>query len=131
MDRIKQQLDMLAELSDEDVAQLQTDIVGEFETVEKEDPTPQTVDAMTSLADMLDTVRSEVSRREALAQELATRAAEAAMRVKGEAEGDMPEGETETPMEEDMKPAEKPAAEDSDMDKKEEERFLTAQAEEN
>jgi hypothetical protein len=122
VDRIKQQLDMLAELSDEDVAQLQTDIVGEFETVEKEDPTPQTVDAMTSLADMLDTVRSEVSRREALAQELATRAAEAAMRVKGEAEGDMPEGETETPMEEDMKPAEEPAAEDSDMDKKEEEK---------
>jgi hypothetical protein len=77
---------------------------------------------MTSLADMLDTVRSEVSRREALAQELATRAAEAAMRVKGEAEGDMPEGETETPMEEDMKPAEEPAAEDSDMDKKEEEK---------
>jgi hypothetical protein len=71
---------------------------------------------------MLDTVRSEVSRREALAQELATRAAEAAMRVKGEAEGDMPEGETETPMEEDMKPAEEPAAEDSDMDKKEEEK---------
>jgi chemotaxis protein histidine kinase CheA len=122
VDRIKQQLDMLAELTDEDVAQLQTDIVSEFETVEKEDPTPQTVDAMTSLADMLDTVRSEVSRREALAQELATRAAEAAMRVKGEAEGDMPEGETETPMEEDMKPAEEPAAEDSDMDKKEEEK---------
>lgn len=122
VDRIKQQLDMLAELTDEDVAQLQTDIVGEFETVEKEDPTPQTVDAMTSLADMLDTVRSEVSRREALAQELATRAAEAAMRVKGEAEGDMPEGETETPAEEEMKPAEEPAAEDSDMDKKEEEK---------
>lgn len=122
VDRIKQQLDMLAELTDEDVAQLQTDIVSEFETVEKEDPTPQTVDAMTSLADMLDTVRSEVSRREALAQELATRAAEAAMRVKGEAEGDMPEGETETPAEEEMKPAEEPAAEDSDMDKKEEEK---------
>ena len=122
VDRIKQQLDMLAELSDEDVAQLQTDIVGEFETVEKEDPTPQTVDAMTSLADMLDTVRSEVSRREALAQELATRAAEAAMRVKGEAEGDMPEGETETPAEEEMKPAEEPAAEVPAEEEKEEEK---------
>ena len=122
VDRIKQQLDMLAELTDEDVAQLQTDIVSEFETVEKEDPTPQTVDAMTSLADMLDTVRSEVSRREALAQELATRAAEAAMRVKGEAEGEMPEGETETPMEEDMKPAEEPAAEPSEEEEKEEEK---------
>jgi hypothetical protein len=122
VDRIKQQLDMLAELTDEDVAQLQTDIVSEFETVEKEDPTPQTVDAMTSLADMLDTVRSEVSRREALAQELATRAAEAAMRVKGEAEGDMPEGETETPTEEEMKPAEEPAAEVPAEEDKEEEK---------
>jgi hypothetical protein len=122
VDRIKQQLDMLAELTDEDVAQLQTDIVSEFETVEKEDPTPQTVDAMTSLADMLDTVRSEVSRREALAQELATRAAEAAMRVKGEAEGDMPEGETETPAEEEMKPAEEPAAEAPVAEEKEEEK---------
>lgn len=122
VDRIKQQLDMLAELTDEDVAQLQTDIVSEFETVEKEDPTPQTVDAMTSLADMLDTVRSEVSRREALAQELATRAAEAAMRVKGEAEGEMPEGETETPMEEEMKPAEEPAAEAPAEEEKEEEK---------
>jgi len=122
VDRIKQQLDMLAELTDEDVAQLQTDIVSEFETVEKEDPTPQTVDAMTSLADMLDTVRSEVSRREALAQELATRAAEAAMRVKGEAEGDMPEGETETPAEEEMKPAEEPAAEVPAEEDKEEEK---------
>ena len=122
VDRIKQQLDMLAELSDEDVAQLQTDIVSEFETVEKEDPTPQTVDAMTSLADMLDTVRGEVSRREALAQELATRAAEAAMRVKGEAEGDMPEGETETPAEDVAEPAEEPAAEAPAVEDKEEEK---------
>jgi len=122
VDRIKQQLDMLAELSDEDVAQLQSDIVSEFETVEKEDPTPQTVDAMTSLADMLDTVRSEVSRREALAQELAARAAEAAMRVKGEAEGETPEGETETPAEEEIKPAEEPAAEAPAAEEKEEEK---------
>ena len=101
MDRIKQQIDMLAELSDEQVVELQTDIINEFETVEKEDPTPQTVDAMTSLADMLDTVRGEVSRREAQAQELAARAAEAAMRVKGEAAmDDMPEAEkTEDEME--------------------------------
>jgi hypothetical protein len=48
---------------------------------------------MTSLADMLDTVRSEVQRREAEFQELSARAAEAAMRVKGEGEqmdGEMP-----------------------------------------
>ena len=113
MDQIKQQLDSLSELSDEQVAELQSTIVSEFETVEKEDPTPQTVDAMTSLADMLDTVRGEVTRREAQAQELATRAEEATMRVKG-TEEEMPvEGETETPaMEEEAeKPAEEPAEE--------------------
>lgn len=97
-------IDQLSELSEEQLAELQTAIVNEFETVEKEDPTPQTVDAMTSLADMLDTVRGEIKGRAAAAEELAARAAEAAMRVKGEEdapaaetpEGDMPE---ETPAE--------------------------------
>jgi hypothetical protein len=113
VDQIKQQLDTLSELSDEQVAELQSTIVSEFETVEKEDPTPQTVDAMTSLADMLDTVRGEVTRREAQAQELATRAAEAAMRVKGTEEEMPAEGETETPAMEDEaeKPMAKPAEE--------------------
>jgi hypothetical protein len=113
VDQIKQQLDALSELSDEQVVELQATIVSEFETVEKEDPTPQTVDAMTSLADMLDTVRGEVTRREAQAQELATRAAEAAMRVKGTEEEMPAEGETETPAMEDEaeKPMAKPAEE--------------------
>jgi hypothetical protein len=56
---------------------------------------------MTSLADMLDTVRGETQRRTAAAEELASRAAEAAMRVKGEGE-DMP---GDLPVEEEM-PAE-------------------------
>ena len=112
---------MLSELNDEQVAELQTAIVSEFETVEKEDPTPQTVDAMTSLADMLDTVRGEVTRREAQAQELATRAAEAAMRVKGTEEEMPAEGETETPAMEDE--AEKPA--DEPAEEKEEEKPMT------
>jgi len=77
-------LDTLTELNEEQLAELQTAIVSEFETVEKEDPTPQTVDAMTSLADMLDTVRGEIKGRAAAAEELAARAAEAAMRVKGQ-----------------------------------------------
>ena len=101
MDQIKLMIDQLSELNEEQLAELQTAIVNEFETVEKEDPTPQTVDAMTSLADMLDTVRGEIKGRAAAAEELAARAAEAAMRVKGEEdapaeapEGDMPE---ETP----------------------------------
>ena len=99
MDQIKSQVDSLAELSDEQVAELQTAIVSEFEAVEGQEPTPEIVDAMTSLADMLDTVRGETARREAAAEELASRAAEAAMRVKGEGDTGT-EGEDVAPMEE-------------------------------
>jgi hypothetical protein len=84
VDQIKSQLDTLAELADEQVAELQSSIISQFEAVEGEDPTPETVDAMTSLADALDTVRGELSRREMQAAELATKAAEATARVKGE-----------------------------------------------
>ena len=84
MDHIKSQLDAMADLSDEQVAELQTEIVSQFETVEGEEPTPESVDVMTSLADALDTVRGELSRREAQAEELAARAAEATARVKGQ-----------------------------------------------
>ena len=106
-------LDQLSELDAEKLVELQSAIVSEFETVEKEDPSPQTVDAMTSLADMLDTVRGEISRREAQAQELAARAAEAAMRVKGdEMKEEMPEGETDSDSNKEEKemPEEAPAA---------------------
>jgi len=82
-DQIKTQLDALSELGDEQLAELQADIISQFEMVEGEDPTPETVDAMTSLADSLDTVRGELSRREALVAELAAKAAEATARVKG------------------------------------------------
>ena len=112
-------IDQLSELSEEQLAELQTSIVNEFETVEKEDPTPQTVDAMTSLADMLDTVRGEIKGRAAAAEELTARAAEAAMRVKGEEdapaeapEGDMPE---EAPAKTEEKPEEAPEEEKKEM----------------
>jgi chemotaxis protein histidine kinase CheA len=59
--------------------------------VEGEDPTPETVDAMTLLADSLDMVRGELSRRETAAAELAAKAAEAVARVKG----DVADGEGE------------------------------------
>jgi hypothetical protein len=105
VDHIKSQLDNLAELSDEQVTELQSSIISQFESVEGEDPTPETVDVMTSLADSLDTVRGELSRREVQAEELATRAAEATARVKG-AEDVQEDGEAmadyteeETPME--------------------------------
>ena len=86
MDQIKEMLNQLTEIADDQVSELQGQIVSEFEAVEKEDPSPQTVDAMTSLADMLDSVRTEMKQREAAAQELAQRAAEAASRVYGDSD---------------------------------------------
>lgn len=103
MDQIKSQVDNLAELGDEQVAELQQAIVSEFESVESQDISPESVDAMTALADMLETVRGDLQRREAAAEELAAKAAEAASRVMGMGEDDM--GEDMAP-EEEVVPAE-------------------------
>jgi hypothetical protein len=110
VDHIKSQLDTLAELSDEQVTELQTSIISQFESVEGEDPTPETVDVMTSLADALDTVRGELSRREVQAEELAARAAEATARVKG-AEDVQEDGEAMADYTEEEAPMETPAEE--------------------
>ena len=147
MDQIKSQVDNLAELGDDQVAALQEAIVGEFESYESQDPTAETVDAMTSLADMLDTVRSEVQRREAEFQELTARAAEAAMRVKGEGEqmdGEMPSEDVsevpaapveEIPAEEvpeegtpEEEAKETPAEEDEEKKKKDMESYSTTES---
>ena len=111
MDQIKSQVDTLSELSDEQVTELQQAIVSEFEKVESQDISPETVDAMSSLADMLDTVKGDIQRRELQAEELASRASEAAMRVKGEGEGDVAQGEGNdvAPMEE-VVPTDEPVA---------------------
>ena len=125
MDRIKEMMDSLSELDDAQVAELQKSIVSEFESVEGEEPTPQTVDAMTSLADMLDSVRSELKTREAAIQELAQRAAEAANRVRGaddEVKEDSSEDSSETPKEMPAEEEKMPMAETAEMpveDKKE------------
>jgi hypothetical protein len=119
-------MDSLSELDDAQVAELQKSIVSEFESVEGEEPTPQTVDAMTSLADMLDSVRSELKTREAAIQELAQRAAEAANRVRGaddEVKEDSSEDSSETPKEMPAEEEKMPMAETAEMpveDKKEE-----------
>jgi hypothetical protein len=110
-DQIKTQLDTIAELSDEQISELQADIVSQFEMVEGEDPTPETVDAMTSLADSLDIVKGELSRREALAEELAARAAEATARVKGVAEASGEEMAMDEPIVEEVPAEEVPAEE--------------------
>ena len=95
MDHIKQMLDNMGELTDEQIVELQTSIVAEFEVVEGNDPTLETVEAMTTLADMLDTVRGESKRRQAQAEELTARAAEAATRVQAAMQE---EGMEEAPM---------------------------------
>jgi hypothetical protein len=126
---------MLAELDDEQVSTLQDSIVAEFDSVEQQDPTPESVDAMTALADMLDTVRGEVSRREAQAEELASAAADATARVHetGDMEEEMVPAEEELPIEEETPmedmpeeetPEEEPTAEAS-TDEEEEATFAT------
>lgn len=102
MDNIKPQLDNLAELSDEQIGELETSIISEFDTFDNADAlTQQTVDSMTELADMLDTVRSEVARREAAADELAARKAELSSRVRGAEENpDAPVDEDASPEDE-------------------------------
>lgn len=85
MDRIKEMLDQLSELDDAQVEELKSAILAEFETVEKETPlTPQTVDAMTSLAEMHDSVQTEIAARAAKAEELVNQATQAATRIHGQ-----------------------------------------------
>ena len=107
MDQIKMQLDKLSELSDEQVTELETSIVTEFESVESGEPTKESVDAMTALAEMLDTVRGETQRRIAQAEELVARAAEASARVHAESAAEA----AVEPMEEDVPEEEAPEEE--------------------
>ena len=126
MDHIKAQLDMLADLDDSQVEELQNSIVTEFESVEQSDPTPESVDAMTTLADMLETVRGEANRRVVEAEELVARAAEAAARVHN-AEGTEEEEAPmeETPMEEETEAPETP---EEEIVEEEEEEVVPAEA---
>ena len=125
-DQIKTQLDSIAELGDEQVAELQTEILSQFEMVEGEDPTPESVEAMTSLADSLDMVRGELSRREAYAAELAAKAADAVARVKGQAD----ESGEEMAMTEDMPMKDEDSMEEVPVVESEDEVEVEVEAEE-
>jgi hypothetical protein len=115
VDQLKEKLDALSSLDDSQITEFQKEIISQFKSVEKEDPTPETVDAMTSLADMLESVRSEIKRREAQAIELSQKAAEAASRVYGQ-DGDtedekMDQDESEAAMPSEETPVEEPSEE--------------------
>lgn len=98
MDQIKSQLDGLAELNDEQITALEASIIAKFDEFAEADRSAESVDAMSELADMLDSVRGEVVRREAQAEELEARAAEAASRVHGSpADEEVPTDEVEAP----------------------------------
>ena len=81
MDRIQELLTRLADLSDAEIAELEGLILSEFDSVEAEEPTNDSVERMVGLADALDSVRGEVGRRNERAQELAQQASDASARV--------------------------------------------------
>jgi chemotaxis protein histidine kinase CheA len=123
VDRITEMMDSLSELDSDKLADLQQTIISEFESVEKSDITPETVDAMKSLADMLDSVRTELKQREAAVQELAQRAAEAASRVYGDdkkEDGEMPATDEAKDDDTDMEKSPEMAAPVMEEEKKEE-----------
>jgi hypothetical protein len=127
VDRIKEMLDQLSELSEGEVADLEGLILSEFETVEKQEPSQQVVETMTLLADALDAVRSEQTSRVAAQQELAAAAAEAASRVHGaDTAEQMPEEEPSD--EEDTEPELPP--EEEIVEEKDEEVVMSTKSEE-
>lgn len=83
MDRITEQLSQLQELTNEQLAELEELVLNEFSTAEQQELTSQSVSQLTQLADAVEAVRSEMSRRATEAQALTQAAAEAAARVKG------------------------------------------------
>jgi chemotaxis protein histidine kinase CheA len=105
VDDIKLMLDQLSELSNEQIEALNEQILSEFDSVEAQEYTPEIVEQMTALADALDAVKSEARSREAQAEELANRAAEATTRVRevaGDAEViESEDADEEKPEEED------------------------------
>ena len=97
MDHIKSQIDSLPELNDEQITALEASIIAQFDEFAEADRTVESVDAMGELADMLDSVRGEVVRREAQAEELEARASEAANRVHGGPDEETEEVPAEAP----------------------------------
>lgn len=116
VDRIKEMLDRIGELSDQELSELEGLVLSEFETIEKEEATTQSVDSMTSLADALDTVRGELGARTEAAAELSRRVEEVKARVKG-AEPSEEAGEPDVAVAEtDADPATEASADGGDAD---------------
>jgi hypothetical protein len=107
MDQIRAMLNRLPELSDDELTTLEGQIISEFETVEKNDPTQETIAAMSELADAVDAVRAETSGRAQSAAEMVKTHEELASRVRGA---------QDVPPATDAAPADVPAPEDMPAD---------------
>jgi hypothetical protein len=123
VDGIKESLDRLSELDEGALSDLESQIIAEFETLEKQaDHNAASVDAMSALADALDTVRNEQTTRAAAQADLEKRAAEASSRVHAAtdtpAEDEEKKDEEPVPGEEPPSDAPAPAKEEEDEDKK-------------
>jgi hypothetical protein len=81
MDQINEALDRLSELSDEELSGVEGNILSEFDALEGGDTTPESVKAMTKLADALENVRSEIGTRAQAAEELFAAKEAAASRI--------------------------------------------------
>lgn len=101
----------LTELSDEDLAQLQDDVVNAFDALyqSEEDLSQEDVDAMQQLADAAEAIRGESNRREQERQENREAADALANRVRGEEDGDGDEPAAETDPETDPEGESEPA----------------------
>lgn len=83
MDQIRDSLGRISELSDEELSALTESIVTEFDSVEQQDLSQESVDAMGELAAALDAVKQETEGREQKLAELSRLRDEAAARVRG------------------------------------------------
>lgn len=118
MDGINEQLDRLNELSDEELAALEGDILSEFDSLEGGETTPESVKAMTRLADALDGVRAEIGTRSQAAEELFSAKEAALGRINAHRQTNENEEEplADEPVVDDEAPDEEPPAEEVPVD---------------
>lgn len=81
MDKITESLSRLQELTNDELAELEENVLSEFATTEQQELTSQSADMLTQLADVVGQIRAEKSRRVTAAQALKDQAAEAAARI--------------------------------------------------
>jgi len=84
VDSITEQLSQLQELADDQLSELESSVLTEFEATHGQDLTPQSVDKLEQLANAVEAVRTEKTRRVEAMEALKVKASEAATKVHGE-----------------------------------------------